>query len=152
MGLTAKLPSVALGALVVTLLSISYFALLNLCLLGILTGSWTAVWHYSASSREFVPYGSGALLGATAALVGSIVAFVVEMPLSALGIGAADAIIGFFDAFFRQAFTTDQWNDFVASARGESADASDVLVSLITPTVVGGIGGLLGSRYSARHR
>lgn len=93
----SKQQSIILGGLVAGLLSTSYLGFINvLCCAGVLAGAMVAVWHYTSTNELTLSGGQGATLGLQAALLGWVVAFVLNFVLMSAGLRHDLAIAEFF--------------------------------------------------------
>ncbi|MBO6575523.1 MAG: DUF4199 family protein [Rhodothermales bacterium] len=83
----SKQQSIILGGAIVGLLSTSYLGFINiLCCAGVLTGAVVAVWHYTSTHELTLSGGQGAGIGVQAALVGWLIAFVLNFVLMSAGV------------------------------------------------------------------
>lgn len=83
----SKQQSIILGGLVAGLLSTSYLGLINmLCCAGVIIGALVAVWHYTDTNELTIKAGQGAVIGLLAALVGWVIALILNFVLIKAGI------------------------------------------------------------------
>jgi len=88
--------SIILGGLVSGLLSTSYLSFINwICCMGVIAGAIVAVWHYTDTNELTIPTGQGAKMGVFAALIGLLVATVLNFILMKAGINHETALSEF---------------------------------------------------------
>jgi len=103
--------SILMGGLVVALLSTSYLSFINvLCCIGVIAGAAVAVWHYTDMNEATLTGGQGAVMGLMAALLGFVIATILNFVLIKLGI-RHDQAVGEF-----------MFNQFGANMPPEQAD------------------------------
>ncbi len=100
-----KVPSIALGAAVYTVLAliVGFFALNAsgsaqyltsvLCCLAAISGPAVAVWHYTSTHDLTIPAGTGAGLGAAAIVAGGLVSLAITKALQMANVYPSDAEI-----------------------------------------------------------
>lgn len=144
-----KTQSILIGGAVVAVLSTSYIGFINcLCCLGVIIGSMTAVWHYTNTYSMTIPAGQGALLGLLAAVVGVVLATLVNYILINLGIRSDQAIVEFILNRFADQMPPEQ-----VDAMEEQLDAPitfgayfvNGLIGLVVSSIFGAIGGAIGA-------
>ncbi len=147
----SKNQSILLGGLVVGLLSTSYLGLINMaCCAGVLIGSVVAVWHYTDTNNVTLPAGQGASIGAMAAVVGGLIAFVLNFILMKMGIRADQVVAEFILDRFRENMPAEQYEEAMAKLN-EPVTISTYLKSqwyganLIVYAIFGAIGGAIGA-------
>lgn len=112
--------SVILGGLITGLLSTSYLGFINtLCCLGVLIGAVITVWHYTDTNELTITSGNGAKLGVQAAIIGLLVAFVLNFVLVSLGLNHETAINDFIIAKFGDNMPPEQIEAMRAAGTAE---------------------------------
>lgn len=146
-----KTQSILLGGLVVGLLSTSYLGLINMaCCAGVLIGAVVTVWHYTDTNQLTLKPGEGASLGAMAAVVGGLIAIVLNFILIKMGIRADQAIGEFMLERFRENMPPEQYEEAIEKMN-EPMTVANYLKSqwyganLIIFAVFGAIGGAIGA-------
>jgi len=144
-----KTQSILIGGAVVAVLSTSYIGFINcLCCAGVIIGAMTAVWHYTNTNSLTIPAGQGAVIGLLAAIVGAVLAMLVNYILINLGIRSDQAIVEFILNRFGDQMPLEQ-----VEAMEEQLDASlsfgiffiNSLIGLVVSTIFGAIGGAIGA-------
>ncbi len=144
-----KTPSILIGGAVVAVLSTSYIGFINcLCCAGVIIGAMTAVWHYTNTNSLTIPAGQGAVIGLLAAIVGAVLAMLVNYILINLGIRSDQAIVEFILNRFGDQMPLEQ-----VEAMEEQLDASlsfgiffiNSLIGLVVSVIFGAIGGAIGA-------
>lgn len=147
--MTGKQQSILLGGLVVALLSTSYLSFINcLCCLGVIAGSMVAVWHYADSNQLTVKPGDGAMIGLSAAILGSLIAIFLNYTLISLGIRHDAALINTLLDTFGEAMPPDQYEELIEQRDAPVRFADYFLSGLLgvaVSAVFGAIGGAIGA-------
>lgn len=138
-----------LGSAVVAVLSTSYLGLINcLCCAGVIIGAMVAVWHYTNTNELTIPTGEGAVMGLIAAVVGTVVAFVLNMILTSMGLGLEAAIQEFVLDRFGDQMSPEQLADMEEQFEASSSLGARLVngvIGLAVSSVFGAIGGALGA-------
>lgn len=142
-----KQQSILLGGLVVGLLSTSYLGIINcLCCAGVILGGLTAVWHYTSTNALTVSQGEGASMGAIAGVIGAVVAFILNLVVTAIGFDAQEQLQQVWMDFFREQMSPDQLRQMEEQIASQSAFSFiNLFVSLIVSAIFGTIGGVIGA-------
>ncbi len=146
-----KTQSILLGGLVVGLLSTSYLGLINMaCCAGVIIGAVVTVWHYTDTYELTIKAGEGASLGAMAAVVGGLIAMVLNFILVKMGIRADQAIAEFMLERFRENMPPEQYEEAIEQLNqpvtiGTYLKSQWYGASLIIYAVFGAIGGVIGA-------
>lgn len=145
-----KKQSILMGALVAGILSTSYLSLINiLCCLGVIAGALVAVWHYTDSNELTIPTGTGAGLGAMAAIGGALIALVLNLVLIQVGIRHDVAVTEFMLNSFGDSMPPEQVEAMEAQIEAPFAFGPYMLNGLIgfaVSAVFGAIGGAIGAK------
>lgn len=138
-----------LGSAVVAVLSTSYLGLINcLCCAGVIIGAMVAVWHYTNTNELTIPTGEGAVMGLIAAVVGTVIAFVLNMILTSMGLGLEAAIQEFVLDRFGDQMSPEQLADMEEQFEASSSLGARLVngvIGLAVSSVFGAIGGALGA-------
>lgn len=144
-----KQQSIILGGAVVALLSTSYLGFINcLCCLGVVVGSMLAVWHYTETNGLTIKAGEGAVMGLVAALLGSVVAVVLNYVLMQMGIRHDVALLNAILDAFRESMPPEQYEDLAAQAE-EPLRLGPYLFNSTLGVAVSGIFGAVGGAIGA---
>ncbi|MFQ5570825.1 MAG: hypothetical protein ACE5G0_14170 [Rhodothermales bacterium] len=147
--MSEKTQSIMLGSAVVAVLSTSYLGLINcLCCAGVIIGAMVAVWHYTNTNELTIPTGEGAVMGLIAAVVGTVVAFVLNMILTSMGLGLEAAIQEFVLDRFGDQMSPEQLADMEEQFEASSSLGARLVngvIGLAVSSVFGAIGGALGA-------
>lgn len=144
-----KLQSILIGGAVVAVLSTSYLGFINcLCCAGVIVGAMTAVWHYANTNSLTIPSGEGAVIGMSAAVAGSVIAFFVNLILSSLGLGAEQAIQNFILNMFADSMDPDQLAQMEEQFEASSSFGARLMngaIGVVIYAVFGAVGGVIGA-------
>lgn len=147
--MSPKGQSILLGAGVVAVLSTSYLGFVNcLCCAGVIAGAMVAVWHYTTNNNLTIPAGEGAVIGLLAAVAGGLIALVLNLILTGIGLGADEAIREFALEYLRDAVPPDQLDDIEEQMEaGQTAGAIVIngLCSVVIYAIFGALGGVIGA-------
>ena len=147
--MSPKGQSILLGAGVVAVLSTSYLGFVNcLCCAGVIGGAMVAVWHYTTNNNLTIPAGEGAVIGLLAAVVGGIIAVILNLMLTGIGLGADEAIREFALEYLRDAVPPDQLDELEEQMEaGQTAGAILIngVCSVVIFAIFGAIGGVIGA-------
>ncbi len=144
-----KQQSIFLGGAVVGLLSTSYLSFINfLCCLGVIIGAMVAVWHYTSTNSLTIRPGEGAVMGLTAAVVGSIIALVLNYILLKIGVRHDLAISNFFMEIARDSLPPEQYREMMDQQNAPITLGSYLgsgLIGIVISAVFGAVGGAIGA-------
>ena len=141
--------SIILGAVVAALLSTSYLSFINcLCCAGMIIAGLLTVWHYTSNNDLTVAPGKGAVMGLTAAAIGSFVAIFLNYVLIMMGIRADAAIMEFIVGLAGDNMPPDQLDEMRKQIETPATFGKHFLNGLIG-VVVGGIFGAIGGAIGA---
>jgi len=146
----SKQQSIILGGLVVTVLSTSYLSYINmLCCLGVLSGALVAVWHYTETNELTIKSGDGAVMGILAALIGLVIASVLNFALIKMGIRHDQAMVQFFLNSMGDSMPPEQYDAMVEQLEMEYTIGlmlKNMAMGAIVYVIFGAIGGLIGAK------
>lgn len=141
--------SILLGALVTALLSTSYLGLINcLCCAGVIIGAMVTVWHYTGTYQRTIPAGKGAVMGVLAAVVGAVIATVLNYFLAEVGLGANEAVMSFFIENFGENMPPeqlDQMREQMEEGQTLGAFLLNSVIGIVVSAIFGALGGALGA-------
>ncbi|MDA1029497.1 MAG: hypothetical protein O3B41_10670 [Bacteroidetes bacterium] len=140
--------SIILGGLVAGLLSTSYLGIITCCL-GVVVGAVVAVWHYTDTNELTVPTGHGAKIGAFAALIGLLIATVLNFILMQAGINHETAWVEFMISKFGDQMPPEQLEAMEAAMTKEKTFvdyAQGIGISSIVSGLFGAIGGAIAAK------
>ncbi len=141
--------SILLGGLVTALLSTSYLGFINcLCCAGVIIGSLVTVWHYTNTHELTITSGNGALLGLFTALIGGVIAIILNYVLMQVGLGANEAIMNMVLNNFADQMPPEQVEAMEAqmeAANTFGAYIMNALFGLVITAIFGVIGGVIGA-------
>ena len=145
----SKTQSILIGALTAGILSTSYLGFINVvCCLGVILGALAAVWHYTSTHKLTLRAGSGAGLGALAAVGGALIAAVLNFLLAQIGLDASgalnDLIINQFGAQMDPA-QIQEMRDQEANAGTIGALFQGLIFGIPIYAIFGAIGGAIGA-------
>jgi hypothetical protein len=141
--------SILLGALVTALLSTSYLGFINcLCCAGVIIGGLVTVWHYTGTYQITIPAGKGAVMGLLAAILGAVIATILNYFLAEMGLGANEAIMNFFIENFGENMPPEQLEQMreqMEQNQSLGAYLLNGLVGVLVSAIFGAIGGAIGA-------
>jgi len=142
--------SIILGGIVTGILSTSYLGFINwLCCLGVIIGALVTVWHYTDTNEITIPTGKGATLGISGALVGLVIATIMNFILVKAGINADTAVQEFFINKFGDQMPPEQLESMEAEIMRDKTILDYVkglAIGGLTFTAFGAIGGAIGAK------
>ena len=145
----SKQQSIILGGLVAGLLSTSYLGLINmLCCAGVLIGAVVAVWHYTDTNELTITAGQGAVLGLLAALVGWLIALILNYALISMGIRSDLVLSQFFLDRFGDSMPAESYDQIVDQMNSPMTLGTYLLSSLwgiLFSVIFGAVGGSIGA-------
>jgi len=148
----SKTQSILIGGLVVGLLNTSVLQVTAvLCCAGVIIGAMTGVWHYTTTYQLTISAGQGVLIGVLAAVLGAVIAGLLNYVLALAGLDVLNQIA--MNAIEGANLPPEQADMFREQmAAGTSVGA--MLVGLVTNAVVfaifGAIGGAIGASVFKR--
>jgi len=144
-----KTQSILIGGAVVAVLSTSYIGFINcLCCAGVIIGAMTAVWHYTNTNSLTIPAGEGAVIGLLAALMGAVLAMLVNYILISLGIRSDQVIVEFILNRFGDQMPIEQveaMEDQLDASLNFGSYLTNGLIGMVVSTIFGAIGGAIGA-------
>lgn len=147
--MSTKMQSILLGGAVVAVLSTSYLGFINMCCCaGVIIGSMAAVWHYTSTNDLTIPTGEGAVMGLSAALIGGVIAFVLNIILANMGLGAEEAIQEFIMTRFADAMNPEQLEQMEQQFEASSSMGTRLIngvIGLVITAGFGAAGGAIGA-------
>ena len=117
--------------------------------MGVLIGAVVTVWHYTDTNELTISTGHGAKLGVSGAIVGLLVAFVLNFVLVSIGINHETAINDFIIARFGDNMPPEQIEAMQAAGSAEKT-MLDYLKGLAMGGAVFAIFGAIGGAISAK--
>ena len=146
----SKQQSIILGGLVVAVLSTSYLSYINfICCLGVLSGAIVAVWHYTDTNELTISSRDGAVMGLLAALIGLVVASVLNFALIKMGIRHDQAITQFILNSMGDSMPPEQYDNMVEQMNAELTVGlmlKNTAIGAIAYVIFGAIGGVIGAK------
>ena len=157
----SKTPSILLGAVVTGILGVifsiasqqyQWLGIISCCLVPI-TGGILAVWHYTTTYELTIPGGEGARIGALTAFLGNILASILAVILSFVGIGhnpfsseaAREAALQQLERQNLPPEAYDQALQQIERFTSPEFIFLFALVGLIVYVLIGAVGGAIGS-------
>lgn len=148
--MASKQQSILIGGLVAGVLLTSYLAVINvLCCLGVVLGGVTAVWHFTATHREPVETGDGAVMGSLAGIAGLLVSTAMDYVLRPLDMDIQSAMMGAMEALYTPEMMEQvrQQMDAAQAQQGIGAIVFNLLIGAVVTAVFGAIGGAIGAGF-----
>lgn len=148
--------SILLGAAVAAVLSTSYLGLINcFCCAGVVIAGIVTVWHYTDTNQVTVPAGRGAMMGLSAAAIGSFVAVLLNFVLIKMGV-RADLMIQqmIIDNFgdMMPPEQIDQMRDQMERPITFLSHFLSGLVGVLVSAIFGAVGGAIGASIFKKGR
>ncbi len=145
-----KKQSLLMGALVAGILSTSYLSLINLlCCMGVIAGAMVAVWHYTDTNELTIPTGTGAGMGAMAAIGGGVISMILNLVLIQAGIRHDVAMTEFILNTWGSSMPPEQIEAMEAQIEADfefGAYFLNALLGFVISAVFGAIGGAIGAK------
>lgn len=152
----SKTQSIVIGGLVVGILSTSYLGFINfLCCAGVIVGAAVGAWNYGKTYEMAVPTKDGLLIGIASALLGTLLAAILNYVLALAGI-RGDLLISqmVIDAFgdnmppeqLRE--MEEQMNRPVSLGLFFNLQ---LLIGLLITSIFGAIGGAIGGALTRKY-
>ncbi len=145
----SKQQSIIVGSAVVAILSTSYLGLINmLCCAGIIAGAMVAVWHYTDNNNLTMSAGSGAVLGLTVAIIGTLISLVLNYIFIKMGVRSDLAVVNFIINTFGDQMPPEQVDAMLAQAEVDPTLMSHFgqgLIGVAFSAIFGAIGGAIGA-------
>lgn len=146
--MSTKQQAILVGGVVTALLSTSYLGLINIfCCLGVILGGIVAVQQYTSLKDTSVETGDGAVLGAGAGAIGSLLATLLDRLLRPLSLDGQSLMMGLFESFMDPQQMEMVRQQMEASQQSQSALGMlmTLLFGLVIFAVFGAIGGAIGA-------
>ena len=146
--MSTKQQAILVGGVVTALLSTSYLGLINIfCCLGVILGGIVAVQQYTSLKDTSVETGDGAVLGAGAGAIGSLLATLLDRLLRPLSLDGQSLMMGLFESFMDPQQMEMVRQQMEASQQSQSALGMlmTLLFGLAIFAVFGAIGGAIGA-------
>lgn len=141
--------SILLGSAICALLSTSYLGFVNMCCCaGIIAGAMVTVWHYTNTHSVTIAPGKGAVMGVLVAVIGGIIATVLNLLLDAIGLGMQEAIQGALLDFYREQMPPEQFEQMEEQMTAQQSVGVQLLYGLlgvVVYAIFGAIGGAIGA-------
>jgi len=148
--MTSRQHSIFVGALVIGILSTSYFSFINtICCLGVIIGGVVTAQQY-AEAVPTVQTADGAYLGALAGAGGAIIGGLLDRALRPIGLDSQSISQGFMEGMMQnmqgqQGFSPEMMEQFQGDGGGIVIFLVGLLFNVILFAIFGAIGGAIGA-------